>query len=166
MAELRELTIERADVTDRDVVLLIDEVQAEYVRRYGTPDEAPLHPEEFRSPAGVFLLARLDGEPAAMGGWRGRRAGTGEGLADGDAEIKRMFVRPQAQRRGIARAVLAELEATAVAAGRTRMVLETGTEQPEAISLYTGAGYVPITKYGHYAHEEHSRAFGKVLDQT
>ena len=47
--------------------------------------------------------------------------------------------------RGHARAVLAELERSAAAAGRRRTVLETGTRQPEAIALYTSSGYVPMT---------------------
>ena len=163
MAEFRGLTIEIADVADPDVAMLIAEVQDEYVRRYGGPDAAPLHPEEFRSPAGLFLLARHDGEPVGMAGWRTRDARSGGGLRDGDAEIKRMYVRPQAQRRGVARALLAELEATARDAGIRRMVLETGTEQPEAIALYTSAGYLPITVFGYYAHTEMSRSFGKAL---
>ena len=44
---------------------------------------------------------------------------------------------------GYGRAVLAELERTAAAAGRRRVVLETGTRQPEAIALYTSGGYSP-----------------------
>jgi ribosomal protein S18 acetylase RimI-like enzyme len=47
-----------------------------------------------------------------------------------------MFVVAAHRGRGHARAVLAELERSAAAAGRRRTVLETGTRQPEAIALY------------------------------
>ena len=56
-----------------------------------------------------------------------------------------MFVVAAHRDRGHARAVLAELERSAAAAGRRRAVLETGTRQPEAIALYTSSGYVPMT---------------------
>ncbi len=55
-----------------------------------------------------------------------------------------MFVPAGHRGRGFARAVLAELERIAAAAGRRRTVLETGTRQPEAIALYTSAGYTPV----------------------
>ena len=57
------------------------------------------------------------------------------------AEIKRMYVAPAGRRTGLARAMLAHLETTALAAGADVMVLETGTEQPEAIALYESSGY-------------------------
>ncbi|GDY55981.1 hypothetical protein SVIO_066040 [Streptomyces violaceusniger] len=44
-----------------------------------------------------------------------------------------------------------------------RMVLETGTEQPEAIALYTSSGYTPVTKFGLYRFEETSRCYAKLL---
>jgi hypothetical protein len=60
--------------------------------------------------------------------------------------------------------VLAELERTAVAAGRRRAVLETGTRQPEAIALYTDAGYLLMEKFGAYRDEPDSLCFAKPLD--
>ncbi len=61
-----------------------------------------------------------------------------------------MFVHRSHRGRGYARAVLAQLERTAAAAGRRRAVLETGTRQPEAIALYTSAGYRPAARFGCY----------------
>lgn len=143
----------------RDAVRLTDRVQEEYVQRYGDPDQTPMDAAEFDPPAGVFLIAYLDGRPVATGGWRAMDASP-EGHRDGDAEIKRMYVVPEARGRGLARRVLAALEADAVAAGRTRMVLETGIMQPEAIALYTSCGYTPVTKFGLYRDEPLSRCFG------
>jgi ribosomal protein S18 acetylase RimI-like enzyme len=59
--------------------------------------------------------------------------------------------------------VLAELERTAAAAGLQRVVLETGTEQPEAIALYTSAGYAPMPAFGAYASSPTSRYYAKPL---
>ena len=74
-----------------------------------------------------------------------------------------MFVTEAARGQGLARRVLAALEEDARAAGRVRMVLETGIKQPEAIALYTSSGYEPCTKFGHYRHYENSRCYAKRL---
>ncbi|MFG2889770.1 GNAT family N-acetyltransferase [Streptomyces sp. NPDC048248] len=145
-----------------DAVALDELVQQEYVRRYGDGDMTPLDPEMFTPPHGTYLLAYEDGRPLATGGWR-RQEDVAEGYAAGDAEIKRMFVVAQARGRGLARRILAALEADARAAGRTRMVLETGTEQPEAIALYTSSGYRMVTKFGYYRTYEQSRCMAKSL---
>lgn len=146
-----------------DAVKLNDLVQLEYVRRYGDGDLTHMDPAHFDPPRGLYLLV-YDGEgaPVASGGWRAWDASP-EGYADGDAEIKRMFVVPEARGRGLARTVLAELEASAAAAGRTRMVAETGLKQPEAIALYTSCGYRPVPKFGYYRHDELSVCLGKPL---
>jgi GNAT superfamily N-acetyltransferase len=146
-----------------DAVLLQERVQSEYVERYGDPDLTPMDPDQFAPPLGSYLVAYLDGLPAASGGWRAMDDNP-EGHRDGDAEIKRMYVVPEARGRGLARRILAELEAGAAAAGRIRMVLETGTKQPEAITLYTSCGYQPLLrKFGLYRNEPLSRCFARDL---
>lgn len=153
--ELRAATYDSADAQ-----LLTAEVQAEYVRRYGGDgDTAPVDTSEFDGPNGRFFMVYVDGVPAAMGGWR-RHAPLGEW---DDAEIKRMYVRPAFQRRGLARLILAELERTAVVAGVTRLILETGLEQPEGIALYRSAGYQDIPAFGYYAGDPLSVHLGKPL---
>ncbi len=147
--------IEVARLDDPVVKDLVELIQAEYVLRYGGPDEAPIDAEEFAPPRGLFLLARLDGEPVGCGGWRS--------LGGGRAEIKRMFTVAAARGRGVARTVLAVVERTAAAAGVEELVLETGTAQPEAIALYASTGYTPVDGFGHYAGEPLSRAFAKHL---
>jgi GNAT superfamily N-acetyltransferase len=132
-----------------DAVALTEQVQQEYVLRYGEPDLTPMDPAQFDPPNGLFLVCYLDGEPVATGGWRAQDAAD-DGHEDGDAELKRMYVVPQARGRGLARRVLAELEVSAAAAGRRRMVLETGELQPEAISLYRSCGYAPVAGFGVY----------------
>jgi GNAT superfamily N-acetyltransferase len=135
--------IDRVDYDHADAAKLIAEVQQEYVQRYGGEDDTPVDPAEFAPPRGLFLVG-YDGDdgPVACGGWRAHGA---------DAEIKRMYVTPRARGAGHARLVLAELERTALAAGHERMILETGSKQPEAVSLYRSAGYEAIAPFGYYA---------------
>ncbi|MBD0324285.1 MAG: GNAT family N-acetyltransferase [Aldersonia sp.] len=81
----------------------------------------------------------------------------------GDVEIKRMFVRAAHRGRGYARAVLAELERTAAAAGHGRAVLETGTRQPEAIRFYEREGYLRVPNFGPYAGAAESVCYAREL---
>ncbi|ANH91963.1 MULTISPECIES: GNAT family N-acetyltransferase [unclassified Streptomyces] len=147
-----------------DAVKLNDEVQAEYHVRYGDGGDAThLDPADFRPPHGVYLIAYdEDGTPVATGGWRSQDKNA-EGNEDGDAEVKRMFVIESMRGRGLARRILAALEEDARAAGRVRMVLETGDQQPEAIALYTSSGYEPCAKFGYYREYESSLCYAKPL---
>lgn len=148
-----------------DVQKLVAEVQIEYARRYNSEgDITPLDPRMFEPPGGLFLLAHDDeGRPIATGAWRGQQAGE-EGYEDGDAEIKRMYVIPEARGIGLARRILKMLEDDAREAGRLRMVLETGIAQPEAIELYRSSGYAPAPrKFGLYRFENESRCMVKDL---
>jgi GNAT superfamily N-acetyltransferase len=105
-------------------------------------------------PDGCFLVAYLDGVAVACAGWRNHGP---------DAELKRMFVAPVARGRGLARAVLEVVEQTARAAGRRRVILETGDKQPEAIALYRSAGYTDIPNFGYYADEPGCVCLAKAL---
>lgn len=134
---------------------LIAEVQQDYVVRYGGQDETPVEPAEFAPPRGRFLTGYLDGEPVAIGGLRL--------VADEVAEVKRMYVVPQARGRGFARVVLGRLEELAREAGATRVVLETGLSQPEAMRLYETSGYELIEPFGHYRCAPTSRSYGKTI---
>jgi len=156
------LSIQPRAFTDVDTQRLVAEVQAEYVVRYGGPDKAPIADGEFDPPGGAFFVGYDADGPVAMGGWRLRSdvQPFGPGRT---AEVKRMYVAPAARRRGHARSLLAHLEETAREAGANAMVLETGTEQPEAIRLYLEAGYEIIEKYGYYSWSPRSRCFGKRL---
>jgi GNAT superfamily N-acetyltransferase len=138
-----------------DSVALIAGVQQEYVVRYGDEDQTPVDPGQFSPPLGLFLVAYVDDVPAACGGWR---------VHERDVELKRMYVRPGFRGRGLARAVLAELERTAAGAGYARLILETGSRQPEAIALYLSAGYTPVPGFGYYAESPEAVHLGKRLE--
>lgn len=138
-----------------EIVLLTAEVQAEYAIRYGGEgDTAPIETDEFVPPNGHFVVACLGEKTVGMGGWRRHGA---------EAELKRMFVRDAYRGRGIARAILTELETSAAEAGITRLVLETGMVQPEAIALYRSSGYTDVPAFGFYAEAELSIHVGKQL---
>lgn len=156
------LRIERRPITHPDAARLVDEVQAEYVVRYGGPDETPIDPSYFEEPDGAFFVGYLHDAAVATGAWRRRPDIEVQGLTR-IAEVKRMYVRESARRRGIARQMLAHLEDAARLAGAEVMVLETGMKQPEAIELYTSAGYRAIPPFGHYRDSALARSLAKRL---
>ncbi|NED98314.1 GNAT family N-acetyltransferase [Phytoactinopolyspora alkaliphila] len=144
--------------SDPVVRALEDELQQEYIERYGGQDNSPVSPDEFGPPEGLFLVGFVGNEPVATGGFRRH--------ADGVAEIKRMYVAHDHRGGGHARRLLAELETRAAAAGYQRIVLETGDRQPEAITLYASSGYSPADPFGYHAEEELSRFFTKDISLT
>ena len=79
-------------------------------------------------------------------------------------EIKRMFVPLELRGKGIATAVLCELEMWSKELKYKKCILETGIKQPEAIALYKKNQYKIIPNYGQYKGMENSVCFEKVLD--
>jgi GNAT superfamily N-acetyltransferase len=126
----------------------------------GVPDHTMLAvpPSDVVAPLGAFLVAWLDGEPVGCGAVR--PAPTREPAT---AELKRMYVVPEARGRGISRELLDRLEGAARDLGYRRMILETGLRQPEAMALYESAGYTPIASYGGYRDSPLSRCYEKAL---
>jgi ribosomal protein S18 acetylase RimI-like enzyme len=137
------LELRPARLDDQDALALVDEVQAYYVEIYGAPDPEPLDPAQHVPPHGGFLIGYEDDVPMAMGGW--------SAVGDGDAKIRRMYVRPAGRRRGWAGRLLDALEDDARATGATRAVLITGPPQREAIAFYRARGYHDIEPFGFYA---------------
>jgi GNAT superfamily N-acetyltransferase len=159
-----DLEIVRVGYGHPDAMRLIAEVQAEYVARYGGPDHTPLDPLMFEPPLGSFYVGYLgfDRRPVASGAWRAHDDVEACGTTR-TAEVKRMYVAPDARARGLARIMLAHLERTAAEAGAEAMILETGTAQPEAMALYESSGYTPIPSFGYYQHAPLNRCYAKLL---
>jgi GNAT superfamily N-acetyltransferase len=134
---------------------LLEEVQEDLAARYGGPDETPVAPDEFAAPHGAFLVVRVDGATAGCAGLRRHD--------EDSAELKRMYVRPEHRRRGVARWLLGAVEDRARELGYRRLLLETGAAQPEAIALYEACGYRPVPGFGHYRCSPASRSFAKDL---
>lgn len=158
-------SIRQCSIGDPDAAALVEEVQLEYVARYGSRDDTPLQPGYFDPPGGAFFVGYLDGARVATGAWRLRADVTALG-SSATAEIKRMYVAPAGRRRGLARAMLAHLEDTAAAAGAEVMILETGTEQPEALALYASVGYEPIPGFGYYRSSPRNRCLARSVVGT
>jgi len=129
--------ISRATTADADLVarLVRDGFRSE-AERYGVEippmRETAADVRAELEDGDVVLLALLDGEPI----------GTVRGHAqpDGSILVRRLGVLPDLRRRGIARELMAALEAAYPEA--RRFELFTGAETSPAIALYESLGYV------------------------
>jgi putative acetyltransferase len=127
-----------------DAQRLITALDANLASRY-PPEQRfgpNLKPEQVAAGLGTFVVARLAGRAVGCGAVR---------LLDrGIVEVKRMYVEPAARGQGVAREILAHLEAAGRELGAERAVLETGIYQDEAIGLYVRAGYRKVDCWGEY----------------
>ncbi|WP_318216090.1 helix-turn-helix domain-containing GNAT family N-acetyltransferase [Streptomyces sp. SCL15-6] len=103
-------------------------------------------PGQLRPPRGLFLVARLHGEPVGCGGVKLP--------ARAPAEIKRLWVSPRVRGLGLARRLLAELEERAARHGSDLVRLDTNKALEAATRLYRNSGYseVPAFNDEPYAH--------------
>jgi putative acetyltransferase len=132
--------------------------RADIVARYGGDFEPGHRPTA--ADIAVFVVA-YDGEtPIGCGAFRD--------LVDEQptVEVKRMYVRPECRGRKIGQLILRDLERRARERGATRVRLETGTRQPEAVRLYEGAGYRLIPNFGDYVDAQASLCFERNLEAT
>lgn len=150
-------TLEPAPLDDPVVVALTTASLAEIDAHYhGQPGSgAPPRREDFAAPNGAFLVARLENLVSGCGGI--------SRLDDVTAEVRRMYVVPEARGRGVARAILAGLLERARELGYSRARLETGHLQTEALGLYRSAGFAPCPCWGPYVHDPRSRCFELAL---
>jgi putative acetyltransferase len=155
MIHAAEIQIRREDLRAPNAQRLISALNAELESRY--PEDGAnffrLDPDEVSDGRGGFLIAYLDDRPIGCGAVRK--------IEPHVAEIKRMFVEPTARGRGVGRQILVALEAQARRLGATRLVLETGPRQPEAIALYAHAGFVEIPLFGEYIGSQFSVCMAK-----
>jgi putative acetyltransferase len=136
------LTIERAAEATPEVHDLIGELNAVLGAVYEAHQRHGLAIEQLFAPNVRFFLARLDGLVVGCGG---------VAIFDDYAEIKRMYTRPAARGRGVAKALLRKIEEEARGAGKSVLRLETGNYQQEAIGLYERMGFQPRGPFGPYA---------------
>jgi putative acetyltransferase len=146
------MIIEWRPAGDPDIVALTTAQQAELAVLAPHPDEVtyPLHDDI------DFVVGLIDGAAVACGAL--------QRLDERDAEIKRMYVVPAMRRAGLAREIIAAIEARAVAEGFATLRLETGVTYAKAIGLYQSAGYRRTHNYGEYAGNPNSACFAKRLN--
>jgi GNAT superfamily N-acetyltransferase len=131
----------RLPLDDPRVTPLVEGLTLEYDTRYGSMfggagEEMRRYPaEEFAAPHGALLIVQEHGQSVAGGAYRRYDRHT--------AELKRIWTHSGHRRRGLARFVLAALEAEAVRNGYRSLYLTTGPRQPEARHLYLATGYRP-----------------------
>jgi putative acetyltransferase len=149
--------IRREDLLSTVAQRLILALNAELEARY--PEEGAnffrLDPEEVSEGRGGFFIAYLGDEPIGCGAVRRTEPGV--------AEIKRMYVAPQARGRGVGKQMVMKLESIARQLGVARLVLETGPRQPEAIAVYKTSGFVEIPRFGEYVDANFSVCMAKDL---
>ena len=124
---------------------LVAQAEAELIARYGGLDAGALGltAAMFEPPHGSFLVARVDGGQAVSP----QRPVGGAGLrsvAQGIGEVRRLWVDPSRRGRGVGRALMVQLECSALELGVQRLVLATGDGQPEAVQLNETTGWTRL----------------------
>jgi len=104
-------------------------------------------PTKFEPPAGIFIVAEVDGTPVGCAGIRM--------LSPERAELKHLFVRDAARGQGIGSGLIAILEQCAREFGATEIVLDTHESLEAAGRLYASAGYVTIPPYNDNPNASH-----------
>lgn len=145
-----EVAIAPADPASDDARACFDAYFAELKTRFDTGFDPALTvsatPDELTPPAGVLLLAHLDGRAIGCGALKAGPRSVGE--------IKRMWVDPSARGLGIAQRLLDAIEQQAVVLGLRTLRLDTNRSLVEARALYLRNGYREISAYNQnpYAH--------------
>jgi GNAT superfamily N-acetyltransferase len=143
-------TFERVEYTDPRAIALRATMDEEMEERYGMTH---IDPEQV-----ARINAALSVDPATI-------AATVLAISDGGTptghaalrphgddgwEVKRVIVLSAARGEGVGQGLMLHLEEIAREAGVTRLILQTGDRQPEAVRLYERIGYLPIPVYAPY----------------
>ncbi|KQW51302.1 MULTISPECIES: GNAT family N-acetyltransferase [unclassified Roseateles] len=150
------------DPTSPDAQALIAQSEALMTALYPSESNHFEPAANLRPPHGAFWGAWVDARLVGCGGVK-HHAPSGEPAY---GEIKRLFVLDSARGRGVARQLMARLEAELTARGVGLARLETGIHQPEALALYRRLGYRERGPFGDYAPDPLSAFFEKELTPT
>jgi putative acetyltransferase len=138
---LENITIERAAAASPEVIALLEALDRA-LAGYEPEQSHALSVEQLFQANVRFFLVRVGEEAVACGG---------VGFYDGYAELKRMYATLAVRGRGVAKALLARLEAEARDAGAQLLRIETGIHQHAALRLYEAAGFRRCGPFGPYA---------------
>ena len=146
--------IRKVSPLDPAALAMIDGSEREQAALYPAHLRTALHPSELVS-QGVRFYVALEGEvPLGCGGY---------GIYQGYAELKRIYVAPEARGTGVSGAIIEACEAGARAEGQGLMRLETGVASPAAVRLYERHGYRPCGPFGAYKENGSSIFMEKAL---
>jgi GNAT superfamily N-acetyltransferase len=137
-AEMGELYASLREIRDPKLSALVDAALV-------------VHPEEMIAAVGAFDGDELIGHAALR-------------PFEGALEVKRVYVRTDYRGQGLSKRLMLELEDIARERGVSRLILQTGNRQAEAIALYLKIGYVPIDRFGLYEPVPFFLCYGKTLD--
>ncbi|MEI9917386.1 MAG: GNAT family N-acetyltransferase [Bacteroidota bacterium] len=147
------LTLKRTNSNDTDFQTLVRSLDEEL--RILDGDDHVFYGQLNKTDDIDCVVAFIDNKPVGCGAIRE--------FSNESMEIKRMYTLKDLRGKGIASAIVAELEKWSDELGYTSCVLETGKRQPWAISLYKSLGYKEIPNYGKYAGVLNSVCFEKKL---
>ena len=150
------MIIERASPESAEAKQLMRAMWVDLDELYGNSALTSYELQGMEQPGAAFVLAREGGEAIACAALRP--------LSAQIAEVKRMYVRPEMRRKGVAQQLMATLEQIARDGGFNEIWLETGLPQVAAIRLYEKLGYTQIPPYGEYKHEPDSVCYAKRLE--
>lgn len=154
------ITVAEESARTPEATAMIAALSAELGALYGDDGTAYFTPEDVEQPGGLFVVARIGGAPVGCGALRPwEHAPEGERVG----EVKRMYVAPGLRGRGVGRSILALIEERAATLGYTRLTLETGWKQPDAMALYDRAGWRQCPCIGRYADDPESVCYEKGL---
>jgi putative acetyltransferase len=139
MSDGLTIGVERAGRADVQALLLTVRAWSEDL--YPPESRHGLDLAAYERPEVTLLVAREAGVALGCGAWQLQ--------GDGSAEVKSMFVLPEARGRGIGRAILAAIEG-ALRGRVTTLRLETGIKQDAALRLYESAGFHRRGPFGRY----------------
>jgi len=148
------MKIQRTNSSGRDFRDLVQLLDADLAVRNGE-DQAFYNQFNNIDVIKNCIVVYVDETPAACGAFKK--------FADDTVEIKRMYTHPDFRKRGLATAIVKELEKWANELNYKKAVLETSMEQNEALSVYEKSGYIRIPNYGQYIGVEKSVCYEKIL---
>lgn len=148
------ITFNRTNFHNPDLKILITELDEEFVVRYPFIENIRI-PFNLLNESARVVVAYDHTTPIACGAFRPVDATT--------IEIKRMYTVPSHRNRGVGKNVLLELENWARREGFSVSILETGINQPEAISAYEKSGYTRIPNFPPYVDVKESICMRKYL---
>ncbi|WP_428067440.1 GNAT family N-acetyltransferase [Chryseobacterium gambrini] len=148
------MTIKRTDSSNKDFQNLVQLLDADLAIRNG---EDHAFYDQFNKIDAIknCIVIYVDEIPAACGAFKK--------FDEETVEIKRMYTNPDFRKKGLATAIVKELEFWAKELNYTKALLESSLEQNEALSVYEKSGYTRIPNYGQYIGIDKSVCYEKVL---
>lgn len=147
---MEEVVIAREDPRQPEVQRLVGELDAMFAALYPAESNHLLDIETLAKEDTRFFVVRLKDEALGCGAlW----------LREDYGEVKRVYVRPEARGRRIGHLIMRRLEQEARALDLRLLRLETGVQQPEALSLFAAAGFTRCAAFGDYPTDDANSVF-------